>query len=227
MVWQVRAAARLLAARGQSVHVAGRSAARVDSIADIAPELVAHRVDGGGKSAVTELAASLAPIDVLVLTIPSATSMGPLAELDLDAVRQGSDKKVIAMLAVMQAALPHLAERASITLTSGSTAHAAAPGTAAIGAVNAAVEALVRPLAVELAPRRINAVAPRLVDTPWWDFMPEQARTERFAAAEAALPVRHVSTAQEIGEAIAFLATNESVTGTVVQIDGGAHLVQL
>lgn len=80
-----------------------------------------------------------------------------------------------------------------------------------------------RPLAVELAPRRVNAVSPGLVDTPWWNGMPEQARLGYFAAAAAALPVRHVSSADEIAEAAALLlATNTSVTGTVLQV-GGAH----
>jgi NAD(P)-dependent dehydrogenase (short-subunit alcohol dehydrogenase family) len=85
----------------------------------------------------------------------------------------------------------------------------------------------VRPLAVELAPRRINAVSPGLVDTPWWDGMPEQARTDYFAAAEKGLPVRHVSSPDEIGEAVALLATNTSITGAILEADGGARLVQL
>ena len=110
-----------------------------------------------------------------MLSISSSAGMGPLADLDLAELRKGFDEKVIAMLTVLQAALPHLAEQASVTLVGAISAHAAMPGTAGIGAVNAAVESIVRPLAVELAPRRINAVSPGLVDTPWWDGMPEQA----------------------------------------------------
>jgi NAD(P)-dependent dehydrogenase (short-subunit alcohol dehydrogenase family) len=221
------ATARRLAAAGATVHVASRDPAKVAAVADAAPELVAHRVDGNDRAAVTELAGSLTPIDALVLTISSSAGLGPLADLDLAELRKGFDEKLIAMLTVLQAALPHLAERASITLVGAVSARAAMPGTAGIGAVNAAVESLVRPLAVELAPRRINAVSPGLVDTPWWDVLPEQARTDYFAAAEKGLPVRHVSSADEIAEAVALLATNPSITGTVLQVDGGARLVQL
>ncbi|GAB3581049.1 hypothetical protein GCM10027445_52390 [Amycolatopsis endophytica] len=101
------------------------------------------------------------------------------------------------------------------------------PAPPGIGALNAAVEALVRPLAVELAPRRVNAVSPGLVDTPWWNEMPEQDRLDWFTAAEAGLPVGHVSTADEIADAVALLATNPSITGTIVEVDGGARFVQL
>ncbi len=96
-------------------------------------------------------------------------------------------------------------------------------GTAGIGSLNAAVESLVRPLAVELAPRRINAVSPGLVDTPWWNGLSEQDRTAWFTAAAKVLPVGHVSTADEIADAVVLAATNPSMTGTVLQIDGGAR----
>jgi NAD(P)-dependent dehydrogenase (short-subunit alcohol dehydrogenase family) len=221
------AAARRLAADGDNVHVGSRDPAKVAALADVAPELAAHRVDGNDPVAIAELAASIAPIDALVVTIASSAGMGTLAEIDLAELRKGFDEKFFAMMTVLQAALAHLAERASITLVGAISAHAAMPGTAGIGAVNAAVEALVRPLAVELAPRRINAVSPGLVDTPWWNALPDQARADYFAAAEASLPVRHVSSADEIGEAVAFLATNTSMTGTILQIDGGARFVQL
>jgi len=221
------ATARRLAAGGGAVHVASRDPAKVAAVADAAPELVAHRVDGNDPAAVAELAAGLAPIDALVVTISSSAGVGPIADLDLAELRKGFDEKVIAMLTVLQAALPHLAERASITLVGAISARAAMPGTAGIGAVNAAVESVVRPLAVELAPRRINAVSPGLVDTPWWDGMPEQARMDYFAAAAKGLPVRHVSSADEIAEAVALLATNTSMTGTVLEVDGGARFVQL
>jgi NAD(P)-dependent dehydrogenase (short-subunit alcohol dehydrogenase family) len=221
------ATARLLAAGGDTVHVASRNPDKVASTADAAPQLIAHRVDGSDRVAVAELAASLAPIDALVVTISSSAGLGPLADLDLAELLKGFEEKVIAMLTVLQAALPHLAEQASITLVGAISAHAAMPGIAGIGAVNAAVESLVRPLAVELAPKRINAVSPGLVDTPWWDAMPAQARTGYFATAAASLPVRHISSADEIAEAVALLATNTSITGTILQIDGGARLVQL
>lgn len=221
------ATARRLAASGDTVHVASRDPAKVALVTGAAPELVAHRVDGNDPAAVAELAAGLAPIGALVVTLAGSEGVGTLAGLDLAALRRAFDAKFWPTVTVLQAALPHLAENASITLVGAVTARAAMPGTAGIGALNAAVEALVRPLAVELAPRRVNAVSPGLVDTPWWDWMPEQARLDYFATTGAGLPVRHVSSADEIAEAAALLATNTSMTGTVLEVDGGACLVQL
>lgn len=221
------ATARQLAAGGGTVHVASRDPAKVAAVADVAPELITHTLDGNDPTAVAELAASLAPIDALVVTLGGSEGVGTLADLDLAGLRRAFDAKFWPTVTVLQAALPHLAEQASITLVGAISAHAAMPGTAGIGALNAAVEALVRPLAVELAPVRVNAVSPGLVDTPWWDGLPEQARTDYFAAAATGLPVRHVSSADEIAGAVALLATNTSMTGTVLEVDGGARFVQL
>jgi NAD(P)-dependent dehydrogenase (short-subunit alcohol dehydrogenase family) len=221
------ATARRLAAGGNTVHVASRDPAKVAKIADVAPELTAHRVDGNDPAAVAALAAELAPVQALVITLAGSEGAGPLAELDLASLRRAFEAKFWPTMTVLQAVLPHLAEQASITLVGAISAHAAMPGTAGIGALNAAVEGLVRPLAAELAPLRVNAVSPGLVDTPWWDGIPEQARADWFASAAAGLPVRHISSADEIAEAAALLATNTSMTGTILQIDGGARFARL
>ena len=104
---------------------------------------------------------------------------------------------------------------------------AAVPGTAGIAAINAAVEALVKPLAAELAPIRVNGVSPGFVDTPWWSGMPEEARRAYFVQAAQALPVRRIATADDIAQAVVLAATNPNMTGTVIEADGGARLVSI
>jgi NAD(P)-dependent dehydrogenase (short-subunit alcohol dehydrogenase family) len=76
--------------------------------------------------------------------------------------------KSVTHLAVVQAALPALSPDGSITLIGGATANMARPATAGVAAANAAVHAAARVLAVDLAPRRVNVVAPGIIDTPWW-----------------------------------------------------------
>jgi NAD(P)-dependent dehydrogenase (short-subunit alcohol dehydrogenase family) len=101
------------------------------------------------------------------------------------------------------------------------------PGTAGIAALNGAVEALVKPLAVELAPIRVNGVSPGVVDTPWWAGLPAEARSGYFAQVERTVPARHIGTAEEVAELVAVAATNSNITGTVLETDGGARLVSI
>jgi len=135
--------------------------------------------------AMEELFASIEMIDWLVLALSGGAGAGPLASLDLDVLRGAFDAKFWGQLMCAQVALPHLAADGSITFISAGSARASMPGTAGLAAVNGALEAMVRPLAVEVAPIRVNAVSPGIVDTPWWSGMPVETRDAYFAQAKA------------------------------------------
>lgn len=83
---------------------------------------------------------------------------------------------------------------------------------------------MIRPLAAELAPLRVNAVSPGIIRTPWWDRFPPEQRQAVFDQAAAHLPVGRVGEASDVAEAILLAATNGFMTGTVLECDGGAHL---
>ncbi|MFC8801452.1 SDR family oxidoreductase [Promicromonospora sp. NPDC057138] len=222
------ATARLLVARGDEVHIAGRSAQRLDdarlALGDAGTDVATHVVDALDAAAVASLAAKRAPVGRLVLTLSGSEGAGRLAELDLAALRRAFDGKFWAHLTVLHAALPHLAENASITLLGAITARASMPGTAGLAAVNAAVEALVAPLAAELAPVRVNGVSPGYVDTPWWGMVPDADRRAFFDGVASELPTRRIATADDVAEVVALVATNPNLTGTVIEADGGARL---
>jgi len=221
------ATARQLRQRGYDVHVTGRGKERLDDVAVTDPELTGHQADGGDAVAMASLAESLGTVDVLVVSLSGTEGMGPIEALDLAMLRRAFDAKFWAHLTTIQAVLPHLAADGSITLLSAITARAAMAGTAGIGALNAAIEALVKPLAVELAPRRVNAVSPGVVDTAWWSGFPEEMREGFFAQTAAAIPARRVATADDVAEVVTLAATNRNLTGTVLEADGGARLVSL
>jgi NAD(P)-dependent dehydrogenase (short-subunit alcohol dehydrogenase family) len=98
------------------------------------------------------------------------------------------------------------------------------PGTAGIGAANAAVAALVPILAAELKPIRVNGVSPGVIDTPWWDFLPADQKGPAFAGFAARTPVGRVGQPEDVAQAIAFLVTNGFMSGHVLTCDGGARL---
>jgi len=104
------------------------------------------------------------------------------------------------------------------------TAHAAMPGTAGLGAANAAVAALVPILAAELQPLRVNGVSPGVIDTPWWDFLPDGQKQEVFGGYAAKTPVGRVGRPDDIAAAIVFLISNGFMTGQVLICDGGLSL---
>jgi NAD(P)-dependent dehydrogenase (short-subunit alcohol dehydrogenase family) len=106
---------------------------------------------------------------------------------------------------------------------SGLYASRPATGSAMGAAAVAAVEGMTRALALDLAPIRVNAVAPGLIDTPLWEaFGPQR---EAILASCSRLPVGRVGRPEEIAQAVLFLMTNGFVTGIVLPVDGGGSLV--
>ena len=221
------ATARRMHRLGDTVHIAGRDKERLDAAIATEPGLIGHRADGGDPAEIAAVVAEIGRIDRLIVTLSGSEGQGPIAGLDLAVLRRAFDAKFWAHLAVIQAALPSLAPDGSITLLGAISARAGMPGTAGLAAINGAVEALVKPLAVELAPVRVNGVSPGLVDTPWWSGLPGEVRDAFFAQAAAVLPARRVATADDVAEVVALAATNPNLTGTVIEADGGARLVSL
>ncbi len=221
------ATARRLLADGAAVHVVGRGKERLDALAATDPGISGHRADGGDRDQIAEVAGRIGTVDWLVLTLSGAEGVGAVADLDLAMLRRAFDAKFWAHLTTIQAVLPHMSPTGSITLLGAITARTGMAGTAGIAALNGAVEALVRPLAVELAPIRVNGVSPGLVDTAWWSGLPEADRRAYFDAAAEVLPARRVATADDVAEAVALVAVNPNLTGTVLESDGGARLVTL
>ena len=120
--------------------------------------------------------------------------------------------------------MPTLDPRGSITLVSAGSAQSALPGTAGLAAVNGAIEAAVPPLARELAPRRINAVSPGVIENEWWSEVPEEERGALFADFAEQTPVGRNGNSEDVAQAIGALIENEYITGVVLPCDGGLRL---
>lgn len=221
------ATARALLERGASVHVVGRSVEKLDAARAEAAALVTHAADARSRRALEAVFRDAGRVDWLVLAASGGGGAGAVGELELDVLRDAFEAKLFAHLTAIQAALPHMAAQGSITFLSAISARAAIRQTAGLAAVNGAVEAIVKPLAVELAPIRVNAVSPGLVDTPWWSALPDDEREAYFAQAAAALPVGRIARPEAVADAVVLAATNPNITGTVIESDGGARLVTL
>ena len=89
--------------------------------------------------------------------------------------------------------------------------------------MNGAVEAAVAPLAREIAPRRVNAVSPGVIETDWWDGLGEH-RTRALEATARRTPLGRNGRAAEVAAAVLALIENEFINGVVLPVDGGLHL---
>jgi NAD(P)-dependent dehydrogenase (short-subunit alcohol dehydrogenase family) len=220
------AAAKALAANGAAVIITGRSKERLDQAAQrIGHSVQAAEVDATDRGALDAFFAAAGTIDHLVLAAsPGAVGVGPIATLGEAALRQAFDGKFFAHVKTIQAALPHLRPDGSVTIITAASARAAFAGTAGIAAANGALETMVAPLAVELAPLRVNAVSPGVIDTQWWNALPDGRRQAYFAAVAAVTPVRRVGQPEDVADAVVYLAGAGFVTGTVLECTGGSNL---
>jgi NAD(P)-dependent dehydrogenase (short-subunit alcohol dehydrogenase family) len=221
------ATAKAFAARGATVIITGRSKERLDQAAHrIGRPVQVAEVDATDRTALDAFFAATGTVDHLVLAAsPGAVGVGPIADLEESALRQAFDGKFFAHVKAIQSALPRLRSDGSVTIISAVSARAAFAGTVALAAVNGALEAIVGPLAVELAPLRVNAVSPSVIDTPWWNGMPDEQRRAYFEAMAAATPVRRVGRPEDVADAVVYLAGAGFVSGTVLECTGGANLV--
>jgi 3-oxoacyl-[acyl-carrier protein] reductase len=173
-------------------------------------------------AAVARLAKRCGRIDVLVNNsgIVRDGLLGMLADRDLGDVLATN---VGGALAVTRAVVPHMiARRAGTIITVSSVAaEKGGRGQVAYAASKGALNAFTRALAVELAPRgiRVNAVAPGVIDTELSAGVLARAGT---AVAERIL-LRRVGTADEVAQAVTFLASRHAgyITGHILAVDGG------
>lgn len=219
------ATARQLLALGFKVTITGRNEERLNAAKAVLNGEVATLVmDAADSARLGDAFATIGSFDHLVLALGSGKGAGPFASVSMADVRQGFEEKVFPHFACAQAALPFLAKNGSITFISAVTAHAAMPGTAGIGAANAAIAALVPILANELRPVRVNGVSPGVIDTPWWDFLSDEQKAPVFADFSARTPVERVGQPDDVARAIAFLIADGFMSGHTVVCDGGLRV---
>ena len=80
------------------------------------------------------------------------------------------------------------------------------------------------PLAAELAPWRVNAVSPDVIETGWWDEIPADVRDEMLKSFAERAPVRRNGHPRDFAQAAVALLENGYITGVVLPCDGGLRL---
>ncbi|MDG0810564.1 SDR family oxidoreductase [Cohnella rhizosphaerae] len=219
------ATAKLLVSHGAQVIVASRSQEKVDAAVKEIGTAQGYVLDFQDERQMRLFFEKIGEFDHLVVTAAGgATSQGPFGALAIDSARSEFDSKFWGQYATVKAALPFIRKSGSITLTSGAYAARPAKGASTMVAINSAIEGLVRAMAIDLAPIRVNAVSPGVVDTPVFSGMDNESRTAVFRQIAQSLLLQHVAKPEELAEAYVYLAQNTYTTGSVLQVEGGAIL---
>jgi NAD(P)-dependent dehydrogenase (short-subunit alcohol dehydrogenase family) len=215
------ATAKAATAAGAQVVIAGRSREKLERARrEIGGDTEALPLDIRDEAAVRAFFERVGEFDHLT-TPGSQAAGGPFLTRDTAEVRADFDSKFWGQYLAAKYGAPHMRPGGSIVLFAGIYSQRPSVGVSGIAAINSAIEGLTRALAVELAPIRVNAMSPGLVDTPIFDDMPKAAKVEMFQHFADAAPVRRVGRPEEVARAVLHLMGNTFTTGTTLFVDGG------
>jgi NAD(P)-dependent dehydrogenase (short-subunit alcohol dehydrogenase family) len=217
-----KAVTMLARSEGARVVVAARDSEVLAAGYD--DDVTAETVDVTDDTSISAFAERVGPVDHLVSTV-SARARGKLAELDRAKLQLSFDTKVIGPAMLAKYFAPQINEGGSRVLFSGVNAFKVNVGYLGVAITNGAVDFLTRSLAVELAPIRVNAISPGVIDTGAWDSLGEDGKREYFAHISDTNPARRIGTVDDVAEAVLFALTNTFLTGVTPKVDGGEPLI--
>lgn len=220
------AVASALADRENELVLAGRNNEKLESARQLlngrAAAVSTRQLDVSNEAEVIALSHVLGDVDNIVFTAGSYAPGGFLSEIELTAARLAFDTKFWGSIYTARHLSGNIRPRGTLTLTSGFLARRTLSGTLVKSTMNAAIESAAKVLAKELAPLRVNVVSPGLTDTEAYAGMDPKAREKMLQTAAENLPVKAYGRAEDIAKGYLFLLDNPFVTGTVIDIEGGA-----
>jgi len=213
-----RALAESYAGRGRRVVVACRDTARAEQAAsEIGGATTGIAVDLSKPGEIAGAVAGVKDVERLVLAAILRDD-NRVREFDLTGAMQLVTMKLVGYTEAIHALLPEMREHASILLFGGLAKDRPYPGSTTVSTVNGGITGMVRTLATELAPIRVNALHPGIVgDSPAWAGKPPAV----LEAVRARTPLGRLITMTEVAGACEFLLENGAVNGVNLAVDGG------
>jgi len=164
------------------------------------------------------------PVDHVLVTGPGPY-YAALSELDIEEARRDVEAHLLLPLQVARDAAGKVRPGGTLLFMGGTGARRTAPGLALVSALTAALPALVKSLALELAPIRVNLIAAGFVDTALSARLLGDQLEARREQLRTRLPIRRVVSPGDIAALAIHLMTNTAITGATFDIDGGHQLV--
>ena len=219
------AVAKLAIEEGASVLVASGTQQRVD----LAVEQLGTQAEGRvlnvlQEDRVDEFFRAADEFDHLVFTAGDALCIAEPGTLSLKEAKQRFDVRYWGAYLSVKYGRQKIRKEGSIVLSSGIASRRPMKGWSLGASITGAIESFTRALAIDLAPIRVNVVAPGAVRTELWDFIPEQERNGFYRQIGERLPIGRVGEPSEVAEAYVYLMKNRFSTGSIVVTDGGGVL---
>jgi NAD(P)-dependent dehydrogenase (short-subunit alcohol dehydrogenase family) len=215
------ATAKAFAAAGARVTIASRSGDKLaEALKELGGEAKAQVLDTGDAKAVESFLSARTWNHVVVSA--AKTPSGPVRQLSLEDAHTAMESKFWGAYRVARAARIH--DGGSLTIVSGFLSVRPSATSVLQGAINAALESLVRGMALEFSPVRVNAVSPGMIRTPLWSGMDAHKREAMFAAVAEKLPAKRAGEPEDIANAILYAAATPFTTGSTITVDGGGSI---
>jgi NAD(P)-dependent dehydrogenase (short-subunit alcohol dehydrogenase family) len=165
------------------------------------------------------------PIDHLLLTGPGPY-YAPLAEFSVADAHRGVESHLLLPIEIARNALGKVCPGGTLLFMGGTGGRRTGVGLTLISALTAAQPAMIKNLALELAPIRVNLIAAGFVDTPLSAAILGEDLDARRHELRATLPIRRVVGPEDVAGLAIHLMTNTAVTGATFDIDGGQQLLE-
>lgn len=218
------AAAKLAQEEGAKVWALGRSQEYIDKAQKtLGSDAHCAAVDIHDADGLKKLFTSIGTIDHLIGNATGANrTIAPFMEQSAEQFQEAFGK-FWGYTNLVRTAVPFIAKTGSIVLTSGTPARKCRPGQISLSCVGNAVEGFCRALAPEIAPLRINVVAPGIIDTTMYSWMGED-KDNKLAAMTTQQAIKRAGKPEEVAAAMIYLMKADYVTGTVMDVEGGLLL---
>jgi NAD(P)-dependent dehydrogenase (short-subunit alcohol dehydrogenase family) len=217
--------ARLARAEGADVILTGRDAERLGRAASDVGASSHAAFDAHDPDRLDDFFRSLpAPVDHVMVTA-GGPFYAPLAEMDTAAARRYVADHVGLTLDVARHAARAVRPGGTLLLTGGTGGRRPAVGISIIALLTAGMPAMTATLALELAPVRVNLVAPGFVDTPLSASLLGGNLDRRREQLSATLPIRRVVGPADVAALAVHIMVNTALTGATFDVDGGQQLI--
>jgi NAD(P)-dependent dehydrogenase (short-subunit alcohol dehydrogenase family) len=219
------ATARRAREEGADVVLTGRDPERLERAGQEVDARSTAAFDAADEDQLTRFLHDLpTPIDHVLVTA-GGPYYAPLAELDFARARRDLEEHLLLPLHLARESVGKVRAGGTLLFVSGTGGRRPRVGLSLMSAMTAALPALTASLALEIAPVRVNLIAPGFVDTPLSAALLGEQLDARRAELRDTLPIRRVVGPDDVAALAVHIMTNTALTGATYDIDGGQQLL--